>query len=668
LNSPALDIQADAGLWHWLAAQDISLALTTYQSNRLFFIGRTAEGERLALHERLFDKPMGLFWRDERLSMACRYQIWQLVNRLPPGHSHEGGDRLYCPRRAWITGDLNAHEVVEDRQGRLLFVNTDFSCLATVDAEHNFVPLWQPPFISKLVAEDRCHLNGLALKDGEPTWMTACSQTDEAAGWRHHRHDGGVVLHLPSNAIVARGFSMPHSPRWYRDRLWLLNSGSGELGYLDGERFEPVCYAPGFVRGLAFSGDFAILGLSQLRSSSFGGLALEQRLAADGQQAQCGLMVVDLTQGRVVHWLRFGNLVEELFDVVVIPGCRQPRALGLQEDAIERLVSFPGHTGLMITKPGMRRGRQPAALPVAGLPWPATPAGTAPTTGATPSEAAALQVRYQRVYHLTPDNLLPYDAMTWPRLSARWASQPPRGELVGLSAAIAGEIVGFAIAEQFLAEDGSPRAELISWFVAPEQRRRGIGRGLLARLREQLGGALVMPPGDEERPHEPAPARPILDHAGYRVFDVFGCLTPLEQREVIDFWLEQRLLSSAEAQRRVSEVCVLLRDHSNRLVGVSSLYAGQIADAGQTRAVCFYRTYLQPSARGHRRLSIGMLKTVRALVADSGRCPFGCSAIAFETENRGLMTPALRRLFARLGWRHLGTSPRGRDLWLAEGA
>lgn len=481
--SPALDVQADAGLWDWLAAQDISLALTTYQSNRLFFIGRKAEPGRLALHERLFDKPMGLCWQadSDSLLMTCRYQLWRLHNRLPAGQTHEGGDRLYVPAQSWITGDLNAHEVAQDAQGRRLFVNTDFSCLATLDPDHSFVPLWQPPFISQLVAEDRCHLNGLALQDGEPTWLTACSQTDEAAGWRHHRHDGGVVLHLPSNSIVATGLSMPHSPRWYRDQLWLLNSGSGELGCLDGERFQPLCYAPGFVRGLAFSGDFAIVGLSKLRSASFTGLALEQRLAADQQPAQCGLVVVDLNSGAVVHWLRFGNLVEELFDVVVLPGVRQPRALGLQEDAIERLVSFPGSDSLVITKPSARRPARGPQAPVAGLPRldPAT-------------------VKYQRVFHLTPDNLKPYAELLEPGLLERWAKQPPRGELLGISAAVDGHLVAMAIAEQWHTPEGQPQAARRSLQVRPVWRRLGLEE----RLQHELQRALAAPLAPAETPDQ----------------------------------------------------------------------------------------------------------------------------------------------------------------------
>lgn len=470
MTTPTLKIHSSDGLWHWLAEQNISLALSTYQTNRLFLIGRNKEPGRLAIQERLFDKPMGLFWQTDVLTMGCRSQIWQLANRLPAGHSHEDGDRLYVPRQAWVTGDINAHDLAIDKQGRLLFVNTDFSCLAMLDPDYSFRPLWQPPFISKLVAEDRCHLNGLALQNGEATWMTACSQTDEPAGWRHHRQNGGVVLHLPSNAIAATGLSMPHSPRWHRDRLWLLNSGSGELGYLDGERFVPVAYCPGFVRGLAFHDRFALVGLSQLRTRSFGGLALEQRLAADGQQAQCGVMVVDLDSGAVVHGLRFGNLVEELFDLVVIPGARRPRALGLQEDDIERVISFPGSDGLVVTKPTVDRPNRGKRAPVAGLPR---------------LEQDTPALRYQRVYHLSPDTLKPYMGLLLPGLLERWADMPPQGELYGLSASADGALIGLAIAECIQHQD-APAARLHSLWVQPAWQSQGVAERLLHELQRSL--------------------------------------------------------------------------------------------------------------------------------------------------------------------------------------
>ncbi|MFI3155094.1 MAG: TIGR03032 family protein [Methylococcaceae bacterium] len=364
---PELAMIGSEQLWHWLNELQISLAFTTYQTNRLFLIGCKPEG-RLAVNERLFDKPMGLYADGERLIMSTRYSIWHLENRLAAGETHLGCDRLYMPSVSYTTGDVNMHDVVMAKNQKLLFINTDFSCLATLRPGFSFEPVWQPPFISKLAAEDRCHLNGLAMQNGEPTYVTACSRTDTAAGWRNHRIDGGIVMHIPSNEIIATGLSMPHSPRWYRGKLWLLNSGTGELGYLDGERFMPLVFCPGFVRGLAFFGDYALVGLSKLRSKTFAGLALETRLANEGKTSQCGLVVVNINTGAIEQWLHIDGIVEELFDVVVLPKVRQPSAVGFQNDDIDRLITFPDSGGIVITKPTVNRPGLGQPVPAAGLP------------------------------------------------------------------------------------------------------------------------------------------------------------------------------------------------------------------------------------------------------------------------------------------------------------
>ncbi len=167
------------GLWQWLQTLDISLAFTTYQTNRLFLLGRKPDG-RLGVNERLFDKPMGLYRRGNILYMACRYQLWQLENRLGDGETVDGYDRMYVPSIAYTTGDVNVHDVIVAKEQTPVFVNTDFSCLATLKPGYSFDPIWRPFFISKLAAEDRCHLNGLAMKDGKPAYATACSRTDRA--------------------------------------------------------------------------------------------------------------------------------------------------------------------------------------------------------------------------------------------------------------------------------------------------------------------------------------------------------------------------------------------------------------------------------------------------------------------------------------------------------
>jgi hypothetical protein len=300
------------------------------------------------------------------------------------------------------------------------------------------------------------------------------------------------VLHIPSSEIVAGGLSMPHSPRWHAGKLWLLNSGTGELGFIEGGRFQPVAWCPGFVRGLAFVGGCAVVGLSKLRSTSLSGLALDERLAADQQVSMCGLRIIDLGTGAVAHSLHIDGVVEELYDVVVLPGVRRPGALGFQDDTIDRVVSFPGSGGLVVTKPGVRPNTG-ASLHKPGLPRPehtqrGLPAGSSPeAAAAAPASAPAGPVKYQQVFHLTPENLRPYEAMTSPSLQQRWLTQPRRGELLAVSASVGGTMVGLAVAELYKAADGQPQAELISLRVLPPHEPGDMPARLAMHLQKLVG-------------------------------------------------------------------------------------------------------------------------------------------------------------------------------------
>ena len=341
-QEPPLRASTSRHFLSWLHECGLSLAFTTYQTNRLFLVSLKPDG-RLSIFERLFERPMGLHATAARLTMSTRYQIWHLDNALPGGETHEEHDRLYVPRHAYTTGDLDVHDVAVDSEDRIIFANTLYSCLATVSEHYSFRPIWKPPFVSRLAPEDRCHLNGLAMADGRPAYATAVSRSDVAAGWRERRHTGGCVIDIEDDEIVTDTLSMPHSPRVYRDRLWLLNSGMGELGYVDRRsgRFEPIVFCPGYLRGLAFHRDWAIVGLSkQRRERTFSGLALDDRLRNKDTDARCGLWVIDLRTGNVSHWLELEGVVIELYDVVVISEVRHPTVLGFKSDEIQRLITI----------------------------------------------------------------------------------------------------------------------------------------------------------------------------------------------------------------------------------------------------------------------------------------------------------------------------------------
>jgi uncharacterized protein (TIGR03032 family) len=105
--------------------------------------------------------------------------------------------------------------------------------------------------------------------------------------------------------------------------------------------FEPVAFCPGYLRGLAFCGDFAIVGLSKPRDNkTFNGLALNERLQSKDAQPRCGLMVIDLRSGDIVHSLRLEGVVAELYDIQILSGVRCPMAIGLRTDEIRRVISM----------------------------------------------------------------------------------------------------------------------------------------------------------------------------------------------------------------------------------------------------------------------------------------------------------------------------------------
>jgi uncharacterized protein (TIGR03032 family) len=329
----------------WLAATGVSLAFTTYQAGKLFLLGVRPDG-RLSVFERTFARSMGLgVSADGRsLVLATQFQIHRFDNILPAGQfSPDGFDAIYAPHAGWVTGDIDAHDVGFASDGRPLFVNTKFSCLAAVSDSHSFRPIWTPPFVSRLAPEDRCHLNGLALEEGRPRFVTAVSRSDASDGWRDRRADGGVVIDVERNEIVAEGLSMPHSPRLYDGRLWLLNSGAGEFGFIDPQsgRFEALAFCPGYARGLAFVGRHAVIGLSMPRENrTFSGLPLDAALQARSTDPRSGLAIIDLDNGDMTGWVRIEGIVRELYDVAVLPGVRRPSLIGFRTDEVRYVLSI----------------------------------------------------------------------------------------------------------------------------------------------------------------------------------------------------------------------------------------------------------------------------------------------------------------------------------------
>ncbi len=336
-------ITCSRGMGDWMASNGVSIAFTSYQTGQLFLVG-LLPGGRISFHQQHFVRAMGLHGQPDRLYVAGLNQLWRLENVLARHErANEHFDRLYLPRNAQVTGDLDIHELSVDRNGRVIFVNTKFSCLATTSISKSFRPLWKPPFISKLAAEDRCHLNGLAMQDGLPRFVTCVGRSDMVDGWRTHRREGGLLIDLADDHVAAQGFSMPHSPRLRRDgALFVLDSGRGYLERVDprtGAR-EKVAFLSGFARGMALWNNFALVTLSMPRDGSFGGLELQDNLQAKGGEAWCGVQVIDLRTGDAVHWIRLSGHIKELFDIAILPGVVCPMGVGVNAPEMSTMLNF----------------------------------------------------------------------------------------------------------------------------------------------------------------------------------------------------------------------------------------------------------------------------------------------------------------------------------------
>ena len=319
---------------------DVSLLLTTYQAGKVILI--SSDGESVTQLLRDFDRPMGVALQGDMLALALRLNVAffrndrGLAERYPKKpHTY---DALYFPIALNKTDFIDTHDLAFTRHG-LVAVNTAYSCLVRIDAGFSFQPIWRPPFISELDAGDRCHLNGMAVDEaGEIRYVTAFGVTDSTEGWRTNKLQGGVVIDVQRHQILAEGIGMPHSPRLYRGRLYLLSSAGESLleVNLDNGKVHTLAAVKGFIRGLSFKGDYAFIGVSKLRKShTFGDLPIANR------PIKAGVVVIDLKNGEQVADIVYGDDLQEIYDVHVLDGKRRPNILNLPMSEQYRAMLTP---------------------------------------------------------------------------------------------------------------------------------------------------------------------------------------------------------------------------------------------------------------------------------------------------------------------------------------
>ncbi len=305
-----------------------SLAVTTYQAGKLIFISADEKGNVRQL-SRDFKRAMGLAVSKDRLAIATENEVLVLSNApgLSEAYPNKPAfyDHFYTPRACYYTGAIDLHDMAWDHNGNLWAVNTLFSSLVTINDRYSFEPQWMPPFITRLSSGDCCHLNGMAMVNERPKFVSMFGNTHTTKGWRAQVQTGGLIMDIESNETVAAALPMPHSPRWINGELYCLLSATGQLVKINihNGSYDVVTQHNGFVRGLAQYGDYLFVGLSKNRQQT----SVPRNLPVAEKMMDCGVDIVHLPSATIAGSIKYLNSAEEIYDVQVLPFTSRPGIL-----------------------------------------------------------------------------------------------------------------------------------------------------------------------------------------------------------------------------------------------------------------------------------------------------------------------------------------------------
>lgn len=344
-NANVFGYETDRHFLPWLNSINSSIFVSSYKSNQFMSFGvyknNPTQDPALKVYLTNFMRPLGFYIDKEVAWIATATMLWKYVNI---GQSEELGverlnfDGTYVPRKIYTTNDIDTHDVTIDNKGEPHFCSASFSCICTPSDKYSFDVFWKPPWITKVAQEDRCHLNGLCNLNGKPRFVTCVRMSDDRHGWNeHNRIESGVVYDIVAKKVICSGLTMPHSPRIYMNKLWVLNSGSGEFGFVNSENnFIAKVFIPGFLRGLCFIGKYAIVGSSSDRhEKTFQNLPLGKSLKEKNLKPQCGFYVVDLETFNIAHSVKFNETVKEIYDVQIVEGVKRPKFMDINSTEIQ---------------------------------------------------------------------------------------------------------------------------------------------------------------------------------------------------------------------------------------------------------------------------------------------------------------------------------------------
>jgi uncharacterized protein (TIGR03032 family) len=336
MNNPNITWNADRNFGLWMQDEGISITVSSYQTHQVYTIGLN-DTNNVTIWYSSLARVMGLHYNKTLKSLVCSNigNIIRFENKGKWKTQYGEFDANFVPKTTYHSADTDVHDVCQTNDGEIYYCSALFSCICQPHPSKSFKVYWMPPWIDKLAAEDRCHLNGLCLVDDKPRYVTSTCQGNTSGSWKDIKGKG-VVYDIVENKVVCENLINPHSPRWHKGKLWLLESGTGYFGYVDLEKkkFVQCCFIPTFLRGMSLNGDFAIVcGSYDRHDSAFGDLPLGKALQEKGLTSKCGIWIINTERCDICHYLYFENPVKELYDVTVIDA-KRARVLELNDPVL----------------------------------------------------------------------------------------------------------------------------------------------------------------------------------------------------------------------------------------------------------------------------------------------------------------------------------------------
>jgi uncharacterized protein (TIGR03032 family) len=305
-----LHYRSTGQFWETMAAAGITLLVTREYEHFVVALTVGASGPYVTYLPMPHPSGIAVDRRRERVLVASTRNPNQLFELSParrclPGRTvpeaSTDGRPLVPLRSRILPGALYLHDLAII-DGALHANAVGQNAVVRIEDDGRFETVWWPRCIERnghpVLDRNYIQLNSIAAGPTlAESFFTASStaMSSRRPGHRNYPVDGrGVIFSGATRDVCVRGLTRP---RLHQGRIWVDNSGYGELVTADPSesRYDVITRLPGWTRGLSFTEDVAFVGTSRV-------IPRFQHYAPGLTQGKnvCGVHAVSLESGRIL--------------------------------------------------------------------------------------------------------------------------------------------------------------------------------------------------------------------------------------------------------------------------------------------------------------------------------------------------------------------------------